>query len=89
VTDPTEGIRRVEQAALNAEAAALAAESPDPRVELEARYARLWDTSQLQNDYSVVGFMAPYTVVVRKADGVKGTLMFSHSPRFYHSFSPA
>jgi hypothetical protein len=24
--------------------------------------------------------------VTRRADGVKGTLMFSHRPRFYHSF---
>jgi len=84
MTDPTESIRRQQQAALNAEAAA----TVDPRAELSAKYGEVWDTSEMSALYTVEGFMAPYVVAVRKADNVRGTLMFSHRPRFYHSFSP-
>jgi hypothetical protein len=42
----------------------------------------------LQRDFTVVGFAAPYVVVVRKSDGVKGTLEFTHRPRVYFDFQP-
>lgn len=38
--------------------------------------------------YEFVGFAAPYVVVRRRADGVKGTLTFTHSPRRYFDFTP-
>ena len=85
MTDPTENIRRAMTGALNEEAA----QAVDPRAELGEKYGQLWDTREMQETYSVSGFMAPFVGVTRKSDGVKGTLMFSHSPRFYHSFSPS
>lgn len=45
-----------------------------------------WDTTQLQEDFEVIGFGAPFVVVKRKADGVKGTLEFTHRPRVYFNF---
>ncbi len=45
-----------------------------------------WDTEALQRDFEVVGFMAPFVVVRRRADGVRGSLLFRHSPRVYYSF---
>ena len=45
-----------------------------------------WDTSELQRDFEVLGFGAPFVSVRRKADGVKGTLQFNHSPRIYWGF---
>jgi hypothetical protein len=42
-----------------------------------------WNTEQLQEDFTVIGFLAPYVVVKRKSDGQKGTLEFTHSPRVY------
>lgn len=80
----TEDIRRNQQLLLNRQAA----EAIDPRAELEACYGKLWDTPELRAEFSVTGFMAPYVGVVRLADGVRGTMMFSHQPRFYHSFQP-
>jgi len=80
-----EKLARRHQANLNHEAAT----AVDPRAELGARYGQLWDTQELQRDFSVEGFGAPCVVVVRKSDGVRGSLFFSHSPRLYHSFSPA
>jgi len=88
MNDPTENIRRSMTAAYNAEAAEIAETATDPRAELEARYGQLWDTQELQAEFSVEGFMAPFVSVTRKSDGAKGMLTFSHRPRFYHSFAP-
>ena len=82
--DETEEVRRSRLAGVNS-----AVESKDPTTErqrLEALYGRVWDTSQLSDDFEVLGFMAPYVVVRRKSDGRKGSLEFQHHPRFYFSF---
>jgi len=47
-----------------------------------------WDTAQMQADFEVIGFAAPFVDVRRRADGIKGTLEFVHSPRFYFDFVP-
>jgi hypothetical protein len=48
-----------------------------------------WSTSELQADFDVVGFSAGMVVVVRKSDGVRGSMRFDHSPRIYYGFHPA
>lgn len=45
-----------------------------------------WDTTEMQRDFEAIGFSAPYIVVRRRSDGVKGTLQFNHSPRIYFGF---
>lgn len=79
MSDSTEGIRRAMVAEINANAG--------DRERLEAEHGQVWDTAQMQEDFSVVGFAAPFVIVKRKSDGVEGTLMFQHSPRFYYAFS--
>ncbi len=44
------------------------------------------DGKVLQRDFEVVGFAAPFVVVRRRSDGVKGTLEFTHNPRVYFGF---
>ena len=78
--DETETARRSLVAEINA--------VPGSREYLEAKYGTVFDTSQLQEDFEVQGFMAPFIVVRRRSDGVRGSLMFQHSPRLYHSFQP-
>ena len=56
------------------------------RERLEEIYGQVWNTTQLQEDFSVDGFMAPYVGVTRKSDGAKGSLEFQHMPRFYFNF---
>ena len=77
--DSTEGIRRVMVAEINA--------VEGSREALEASYGQVWDTQQLGEDYVVHGFLAPFVQVTRKKDGVMGTMMFQHMPRFYFSFA--
>ncbi len=76
--DPTETIRRQELAEINAE--------PGSREALEATHGQVWDTQELQQDFDVLGFMAPYIGVFRKSDGAKGSLKFQHDPRLYFNF---
>jgi hypothetical protein len=60
------------------------------RAELVAKYGEddVYDTSQLSVRFDVVGFMAPFVVARRKADAQKGTLTFTHRPRFYFGWQP-
>ena len=85
MADLTEGIRRVQTAIING-----AVESNDETVErqrLEKEYGQVWDTKELSAEFEVTGFMAPYVVVRRKADGKKGSMQFQHMPRFYFNFA--
>lgn len=52
------------------------------RKELEVRYGRVWDTQELGREFEVTGFAAPFVVAVRRADRARGSLEFTHSPRF-------
>jgi hypothetical protein len=79
--DPTEPIRRQRLAEINAE--------PGSREALEAEYGQVWTTTELSQDFEVLGFMAPLVVVRRKSDGVKGSLEFQHNPRLYFNFQAA
>ncbi len=76
--DHTEEFRRGLQQAINSNEAG--------REALETVYGQVWDTQQLQADFEVTAFLAPFVGVVRKADGKRGTLMFQHNPRFYFKF---
>lgn len=81
MSDPTENIRRQMVEEINSEAA--------ERKEVEARYGQVWNTDELQAEFQVCGFGAPFVTVIRKSDGKKGSLMFQHRPRYYFSFTEA
>ena len=55
----------------------------------ESPTGQTWDTTQLQEDFEVLGFMAPYVAVKRRSDRQRGTLQFTHSPRVYFGFEAA
>ena len=82
MADYTEESRRIMTDTINEEA------QTSSEDQLREKYGQLWNTKQLQEDYEVHGFMAPFIKVTRKSDNVDGLLMFSHHPRWYHSFKP-
>jgi hypothetical protein len=45
-----------------------------------------WTTTELQREFEVIGFAAPFVVVRRKSDGAVGSLEFQHHPRVYFSW---
>ena len=80
MNDPTETIRRQRLAEINL--------VPGSREALEAEHGQVWSTDELAEDFEAIGFMAPLIVVRRRSDGVKGSLEFQHSPRFYFNWQP-
>ena len=78
MSDQTEAIRRQRLAEINAE--------PGSREALEAQHGQVWDTAELRTDFSVLGFAAPFVIVRRNSDGVRGSLEFQHDPRLYFNF---
>lgn len=77
--DTTESMRREMVAELNAEEGS--------REYLEAKYGQVWTTSEMCDEFEVIGFMAPFVCVRRRSDAMRGTLMFQHDPRFYFNFN--
>ena len=73
VKDPTESVRRE------------MLKSGQPRRDL-AQAKQRWTTDQLREEFEVIGFLAPFVAVVRKSDGIEGSMEFSHDPRFYFNF---
>lgn len=62
-------------------------DSPETvRRQLEQEHGQVWDTAELQRDFVVESFAAPLVIVTRKSDGERGSLCFTHNPRFYYSF---
>lgn len=76
--DPTESARRQMVSEINA--------APGSREALEAEHGQVWDTTQLSQDFEVLGFLAPFVMVRRKSDSQRGSLTFQHNPRFYYAF---
>lgn len=79
ISDPTEIPRRILVNEINSVEA--------DRKAMERVYGQVWNTQELQEDFVVSGFMAPFVGVTRKSDNVKGLLMFQDHPRFYFDFS--
>lgn len=52
-------------------------------------YKDVMTTDELRANFEVLSFMAPFVMVKRKSDGAKGTLQFTHMPRFYFDFCEA
>jgi len=80
MNDPTEDIRREMVAHINA--------VDGSREYLESKHGQVWDTDQLQEEFVVLGFLAPFVIVRRKSDGEKGSLLFQNSPRYFWGFQP-
>lgn len=77
---PEEGIRRQHQTFVNRAAA--------DRATLERRHGTVWTLDELEAEFTVKQFQAPYVVVQRKSDGALGSVMFQHEPRLYFAWKP-
>ena len=84
MNDPTEAFRRSEVARINT--AVESSDEDSERTRLEEKYGRVWNTKELQQDFEVHSFGAPYIDVTIKEDKTRGSLEFQHHPRFYFNF---
>ena len=78
--DQTEGIRRQRVSEINS--------TPSERDLLKMQHGQVWDTKELTQDFEVVGFMAPFVMVRRIEDDVKGSMKFQDNPRYCFDFQP-
>lgn len=78
--DPTEGFRKNLVTSINSQ--------PEEREKLEGVYGKedVFDTDEVGEKFEITSFLAPFAIVRRKSDGVKGILMFQDTPRFYFNF---
>ena len=57
------------------------------RAELEERFGQVWDTDELIKDFEVIAFGGPgFVEVDNRETGEKGTMEFTHMPRFYFDY---
>lgn len=64
-------------------------ESGQPQADLAAEQGPTWTTTEMMAAFEVEGFAAPFVVVVRRSDGKRGTLEFTHAPRVYFGWQEA
>ena len=58
------------------------------RQELEEKHGDVWDTTQLQEKFKVIAFVAPFADVEDRETGDRGSVEFQHDPRLYFNFVP-
>jgi hypothetical protein len=73
---------------LTMEEAAQIKEEADARDRLQREYGEVWNTREVQEEFEVLSFMAPFCFVRRRSDYKTGTVQFEHMPRFYFNFCP-
>jgi hypothetical protein len=62
----------------------------EARAELVDQYGadNVWNTEEVTAAFEIEGFAAPFCVARRRSDGQRGSLAFTHMPRFYYDFQP-
>jgi len=60
-------------------------ETGAPQADLAAASER-WDHDEVREHFEIIGFMAPFCSAIRKRDGARGSLEFTHHPRWYFNF---
>lgn len=58
------------------------------RRDLLEKYGETWNDEELLRDFGVQFFDGPRVYVIRKKDGLRGTVAFVDAPRFYFAFIP-
>ena len=82
--DNTEFLRKLECAKINSETTS--DDTDLERKRLEKEYGQVWDIKELQEDFIIHSFLAPFCNVTRKSDNKRGMIGFQHLPRFYFRF---
>ncbi|NDD52263.1 hypothetical protein EBZ39_00025 [bacterium] len=62
-------------------------DSGEVRAKLEGLEPNVWTSEEFSKKFDVQNIHPPYVDVIRKEDGVAGTVMFIDRPRFYFTFN--
>ncbi len=58
-------------------------------LDLEIYDGPTWDLAAFEKDFEVIDYAAPFVVVIRRSDQLKGTLEYLSWPRTYFGWTPA
>lgn len=58
----------------------------EARTMLERVHSPVWSNDELLEHFEAAHFDPPFVHVIRKADGVRGTVVFIDTPRLYFDF---
>lgn len=87
-TDEAEAVEPVPSEVLSG---ALEAHMPISLITRLMAGEKVWSTEEALDEFEFIGFQAPYVVVKRRSDGVRGSLEFTHAfihaPRFYFDWT--
>jgi hypothetical protein len=61
---------------------------PRTRAELEAEYGEVWDEQELAVHFAVTAIIPP-TYIVRRSDGMIGSVVCQPRPRLFFNFRPS
>ncbi len=59
---------------------------PDVHQVIQDADGECWTTDEVQDEFEILGFMAPFCVAIRRETKEKGALAFVHAPRLYFSW---
>lgn len=60
----------------------------EARAVLARTNSPVWSNDELVEIFEIHSFDPPYVHVIRKTDGIRGTVAFIESPRLYFAFHP-
>ena len=61
-------------------------EKENIKIRLIKGFGEVYATIELQEKFTVISFSSPYVTVERKEDNARGTMQFTHMPRYYYGF---
>ena len=61
-------------------------EKKDMKTRLIKGFGEVYTTTELQEKFKVISYSSPYVTVERKEDNARGTMQFTHMPRYYYGF---
>ena len=56
------------------------------KIRLTRSFGKVYTITELQEKFKVISFSSPYVTVERLEDKARGTMQFTHMPRFYYGF---
>jgi hypothetical protein len=58
------------------------------RQDLQTKYGAVWNAEELLSEFAVSIFDELVLRVIRKSDGIRGTVAYVDAPRLYFAFEP-
>ena len=78
--DPTVELRKQRAREINSR--------PRNRLALHRDFGDVWTHQEMAQEFDIVLWICPLVIVIRRSDGIKGSLLYQHQPRFYFRFYP-